>query len=47
MKCPKCKRDMKRVKEETNSYYYVCTNCNYQIGKRGESDGRKKEGGQT
>ena len=41
MKCPKCKKDMVRVKESANNYYYTCRNCGYTVGKQGESDGRK------
>ena len=33
MKCPKCRRDMKRKSAPNNVWYYECPNCFYTIGK--------------
>ena len=33
MKCPKCKRDMRRKSAPNNVWYYECPNCFYTIGK--------------
>ena len=40
MKCPKCHRDMKRIKAKDHEYYYECPSCHYSIGKKDE---RKEE----
>lgn len=37
MKCPKCKRDMTKVKEKENVYYFKCPHCGHTVGKPEEN----------
>lgn len=36
MKCPKCRRDMKKKSADKSNYYFECPNCHYTIGKTTE-----------
>ena len=43
MKCPKCKRDMRRKSSPNNVWYYECPNCFYTIGKPTEEVNNAEE----
>lgn len=34
MKCPKCKQNMNRIRQEESNYYYECPKCHLIIGKK-------------
>lgn len=42
MKCPKCRANMTRLKDQNNNYYYKCPKCNHIVGKR-EQDNIKTD----
>lgn len=45
MKCPRCRREMKRLKLENHRYVYQCPNCHLRIGTPEGPENKEKEKG--
>ena len=47
MKCPKCRRDMRRIKVDEHQYVYQCPNCRKRVGSQQTPENKEEEKDQS